>query len=95
MEARGGMPRRVRDRALFPNKAPDHVIPLADGGGHEPSNLQTLCRPCHARKSAREAAERAERRRTTAEQRIVEDAATALTRSEQILARLGRRSDLA
>ena len=35
MEARGGMPRRVRDRALFPNKAPDHVIPLALAQSHQ------------------------------------------------------------
>ncbi|WP_415923438.1 HNH endonuclease [Streptomyces sp. WI03-4A] len=28
----------------------DHVVPLAKGGGHEPSNLRVLCRGCNARK---------------------------------------------
>lgn len=28
----------------------DHVIPKLDGGSHELSNLQTLCRACHAEK---------------------------------------------
>jgi 5-methylcytosine-specific restriction endonuclease McrA len=41
----------------------DHVVPLADGGTHELANLQTLCRPCHRAKTAREAGERARRRR--------------------------------
>ena len=30
-------------------------MPLVDGGSHEPSNLQTLCTPCHKRKTAEEA----------------------------------------
>jgi 5-methylcytosine-specific restriction endonuclease McrA len=44
----------------------DHVVPLIDGGGHELSNLQTLCVPCHRAKSAQETRERAERRRDRA-----------------------------
>lgn len=31
----------------------DHVIPLARGGLHHPTNLQPLCRPCNERKQAR------------------------------------------
>jgi 5-methylcytosine-specific restriction endonuclease McrA len=29
----------------------DHVVPLSQGGTNETSNLQTLCRRCHARKT--------------------------------------------
>lgn len=32
----------------------DHIIPLARGGGHEPSNLQLLCPPCNLAKSDRD-----------------------------------------
>ena len=32
----------------------DHVVPLADGGRDEMENLQTLCKTCHAEKSAGE-----------------------------------------
>ena len=33
----------------------DHVVPLRDGGDPwDKSNLQTLCRPCHIEKSARD-----------------------------------------
>ena len=28
----------------------DHLRPQSLGGGHDPSNLQTLCRPCNSRK---------------------------------------------
>lgn len=30
----------------------DHVVPIAEGGGDELSNLQTLCRKCHTRATA-------------------------------------------
>nr|DAF35842.1 MAG TPA: HNH endonuclease [Caudoviricetes sp.] len=32
----------------------DHIVPLADGGRDEMENLQTLCKTCHAEKSAAE-----------------------------------------
>ncbi len=37
----------------------DHVVPLHRGGKDEWSNLQSLCKECHAAKTAREAGERA------------------------------------
>ena len=33
---------------------PDHIVPLADGGADDESNLQSLCDPCHAVKTAAE-----------------------------------------
>lgn len=48
----------VRRRSLWEL---DHIVPLIEGGGHELSNLQTLCVPCHREKSARESRERAAR----------------------------------
>jgi hypothetical protein len=32
----------------------DHIIPLANGGGNEPENLQILCKPCHFEKTQTE-----------------------------------------
>jgi len=32
----------------------DHRVPVSQGGGHEDSNLQGVCVPCHAVKSERE-----------------------------------------
>lgn len=40
----------------------DHVIPIALGGGDEPSNLVTACQPCNAGKSS-----------TSPDEHIVED----------------------
>jgi 5-methylcytosine-specific restriction protein A len=37
----------------------DHIVPLHSGGTHDRSNLQPLCRPCHADKTATEAGSRA------------------------------------
>lgn len=37
----------------------DHVVPLHRGGKDEWSNLQSLCKDCHAAKTAREAGDRA------------------------------------
>ena len=39
----------------------DHIVPLHRGGTNEWTNLQSLCKPCHAAKTAREAVERAGR----------------------------------
>lgn len=32
----------------------DHIVPVSRGGTAHPSNLQTICRACHARKTRRE-----------------------------------------
>lgn len=32
----------------------DHITPLARGGTHARENLQSLCKPCHSRKTATE-----------------------------------------
>ena len=29
----------------------DHVVRRADGGGHDPANLRTVCLPCHTRRT--------------------------------------------
>jgi 5-methylcytosine-specific restriction endonuclease McrA len=57
----------------------DHIVPLADGGTHELVNMQTLCRPCHRTKTAREAAERAQRRKWPNVSAVAERVATAPT----------------
>jgi len=41
----------------------DHIISLEEGGSREMSNVQTLCEPCHVRKTAEHARRRAMRRR--------------------------------
>ena len=42
----------------------DHVLPVEDGGGEcGLSGYQTLCIPCHQRKTAEQARQKAERRR--------------------------------
>ena len=66
----------------------DHVVPLIDGGSHELSNLQTLCTPCHKRKTAREAALRGTARREDAEDAVLALADRALARSREVLAAL-------
>jgi 5-methylcytosine-specific restriction endonuclease McrA len=64
-----GMWARMRKRGFVPRQSLwelDHKVPLIDGGTHELSNLQTLCVPCHHKKSAREHSERAARIRALA-----------------------------
>lgn len=64
-ELRGrGRTRALRERGFKPRQSlweVDHIVPLIDGGGHDLSNLQSLCAPCHKEKTAREARERARR----------------------------------
>lgn len=43
----------------------DHVVPLWEGGEHSMVNLQTLCVPHHAEKTAEEARRRAAARRSS------------------------------
>jgi len=45
----------------------DHIVPLVDGGSHDLDNLQTLCTPCHIKKTAEEARLRAARAREALE----------------------------
>jgi 5-methylcytosine-specific restriction protein A len=60
---RGYRCERIGCGAAFPGDEwpliADHIIEIADGGALlDRSNVQCLCRPCHARKTARAAAER-------------------------------------
>jgi 5-methylcytosine-specific restriction endonuclease McrA len=61
-----GRTRELRSRGYKPRQSLwelDHIVPLIDGGTHDDENLQTLCTPCHTRKTAAEARARAERAR--------------------------------
>jgi 5-methylcytosine-specific restriction protein A len=40
---------------LTVGKAVDHIVPKAEGGNDDEGNLQTICRACHAAKTADEA----------------------------------------
>ena len=42
-----------------PGHVVDHIIPLWDGGSDADGNKETLCTPCHNRKTAGEARQRA------------------------------------
>ena len=65
-EVRGrGRAKRLRELGFQPRRSLwelDHVVPLIEGGSHDPANLQTLCVPCHRKKSAHETRERARAR---------------------------------
>lgn len=41
---------------IAPAIVPDHIVPLALGGSDDDSNIQCLCTPCHAFKTAAEGA---------------------------------------
>lgn len=91
-----GSHRKLRELGFKPRKSLwelDHRVPLIDGGGHELENLQTLCTPCHKRKTAEEAGLRGERRRSEAleqaEQELLQRVDAALAESKRLLASLG------
>ncbi|AMO58595.1 HNH endonuclease [Endozoicomonas montiporae] len=46
----------MREGRIEPGNIVDHIINKASGGTDELSNLQTLCRRCHAVKTGREGA---------------------------------------
>lgn len=82
-----GRARRLRELGFRPRGSLwelDHVVPLIDGGGHELSNLQTLCTPCHARKTAAEARSRSAARRDRTEADLLERADALLARSMEL-----------
>lgn len=37
-----------------PARELDHIVPLSQGGTHDSTNLQALCRSCHQAKTRRE-----------------------------------------
>lgn len=47
--------RQMRRRARWDA---DHIVPLAEGGVHEMSNLRTLCVPCHKARTRAQVARR-------------------------------------
>jgi 5-methylcytosine-specific restriction endonuclease McrA len=72
-----GRARILREKGFVPRKSLwelDHIVPLIDGGGHELENLQTLCKPCHKKKTSREAHLRAARNRDMADVQGVDSA---------------------
>ncbi|MAJ59069.1 MAG: hypothetical protein CBC48_03205 [bacterium TMED88] len=66
------MARALREKGFVPRRSlweVDHIVPLVDGGSHEMSNLQSLCTPCHKRKTAAEATARAFKPKPVAERK--------------------------
>ena len=56
-----------REGRATPAREVDHITPKAKGGTEALDNLQSICKPCHAAKTEREAAEaqgRTHRRKT-------------------------------
>ncbi|MBC7599705.1 MAG: HNH endonuclease [Polaromonas sp.] len=45
----------LQSRTVTLAHAVDHIVPKAEGGTDDPANLQAICRPCHAAKTAEEA----------------------------------------
>jgi len=72
----------------------DHVVPLIDGGSHELANLQSLCTPCHKKKTADEARQRARCRQAEleadADREILAEAEAAHAKSESLLESLSQ-----
>lgn len=72
----------------------DHVVPLIDGGSHELANLQSLCTPCHKKKTADEARQRARGRQAeleaAADREILAEAEAAHAKSESLLESLSQ-----
>ncbi len=45
----------LRKEILTPAREVDHIVPIAQGGARlDPDNCQSLCKPCHSRKTATE-----------------------------------------
>ena len=87
-----GSHRKLRELGFKPRMSLwelDHIVPLIDGGGHEPANLQTLCTPCHKAKTAREASARRAVTRVEEENAILARADKLLADSEKVLTGLG------
>ncbi len=64
-----GRARAIRERGYKPGQSfweLDHIVPLIDEGSHDDQNLQTLCTPCHSKKTAAEARARTARNPGTA-----------------------------
>lgn len=64
-----GRARAIRERGYKPGQSfweLDHIVPLIDEGSHDDQNLQTLCTPCHSKKTAVEARARTARNPGTA-----------------------------
>lgn len=55
----------LADGMLTHAYAVDHITPKALGGTDDESNLQALCRPCHATKTAKEGARGGVGKKTT------------------------------
>ena len=71
----------------------DHVVPLIDGGGHDMLNLQTLCTPCHKRKTSAEAVARRVACDEAAEREVLGRAEELLERSQRLLDSLFTRGE--
>ena len=77
-----GMARALRERGFVPRRSlweVDHIVPLVDGGGHDMTNLQSLCTPCHKRKTAAEATARALKPKPRPEEKPGPSSATEIT----------------
>ena len=86
-----GATKKLRELGFKPRKSLwelDHVVPLIEGGGHDLSNLQTLCTPCHKRKTSSEATARRAARLEDQEDAVLVLADRALARSQRVVTAL-------